>query len=115
MSNPFDMLSGMGGMGGLGGMMQQFQQQMKQIQEESQRAEFEAEAGGGMVKVRVNGAMQILNIEIDEAALQDDKEMVEDLLQVALNQALSNAQQNSAQAMSALTAGLPIPPGMLGF
>jgi DNA-binding YbaB/EbfC family protein len=114
MSNPLDMLGGMGGMGGLGGMVQQMQQQMKDIQEQNAKAEFEATAGGGLVKVRVNGSMQVLSIEIDEGALNDDKEMIEDLLQVALNQALAEAQENSNSTMGALTAGLPIPPGMFG-
>ena len=91
MSNPFDML---GGMGGMGARWNDAASNSKCSRFKKNRSVLSSsKAGGGIVKVRVNGAMQVLSIEIDEAALQDDKEMVEDLLQVALNQALSNAQQ----------------------
>ena len=110
MSNPFDL----GGLGGLGGMMASFQQQMKETQAKAEAATFEASAGGGLVQVVVNGKMEVESISISENAF-DEKDMLEDLLVVALNNGLQKAQQNMQQEMSALTSGLPIPPGMLGF
>ena len=110
MSNPFDL----GGLGGLGGMLSSFQQQMKEIQAQAEEATFNAESGGGLVKVVVNGKMQVEAISISEEAF-DEKDMLEDLIIAAINNGIQKAQGNMQQQMSALTAGLPIPPGMLGL
>jgi DNA-binding YbaB/EbfC family protein len=114
MSNPFDLLGGMGGMGGLGNMMASFQQQMQTIQEQVAQQQFTAQTGGGLVSVTVNGNNEVVSIEFSDAA-SDDLELLADLIQVATNQALQQAKTYSAQQMQALTAGLPIPPGMLGM
>ena len=108
MSNPF------GGMGDLGQMMAGFQQQMKQIQQEAEASEHVGQAGGGIVKARVNGRHELLDIEFNDEA-GEDLEMLADLIIVAVNNANQKAQLNLQQKMSAVTAGLPIPPGMLGF
>ena len=113
MSNPFD-LGNLGGLGGLGGMMASFQQQMQEAQAKAEAATFESEAGGGLVKVVVSGKMTVESIQIADDAFEE-KDMLEDLLMVAINNGLQKAQQNMQQEMGALTAGLPIPPGMLGF
>ena len=113
MSNPFDM-GGLGGLGGLGNMMASFQKQMQQVQAEAEAATFEASAGGGLVQVTVNGKMQVEALTITEDAFED-REMLEDLIVAAVNNGMQKAQQNMQQKMGALTAGLPIPPGMLGF
>ncbi len=114
MSNPFDMLNAMGGMGGIGNMISQFQQSMKTMKEQLANEQYTAEVAGGKVKVTVNGANQVLSIDIDER-LAGDVEMTGDLVLVATNQALSQAKSDADQKLGALTAGLPIPPGMMGM
>ena len=91
-----------------------FQQQMKQIQAEAEAAEHVGEAGGGLVKVRVNGKHELLAISFADGAAED-LEMLEDLIIVAVNNANQKAQLNLQQKMAEVTAGLPIPPGMLGL
>ena len=111
MSNPFDML---GGMGGMGGMLAGFQQRMQQVQEEAKQAEFEGAAGGGLVKAVCNGHMQVVSLSISDEA-HEDKEFLEDLVIAAVNDGMRQAQENLQKSLSALTAGLPIPPGLLGM
>ena len=113
MSNPFD-LGALGGLGGLGSMVSTLQQQMKQTQAEAEAATFQAEAGGGLVRVTVQGSMRVLSVDISEEAFED-REMLEDLVIAAINNGLQQAQEHVQQKMGALTAGLPIPPGMLGL
>ena len=105
MSNPFNL-------GGMSNMLAGFQQKMKEIQEESQKSEYTATSGG--VTVVVNGSNEVLSIEIDDESMKD-KELLEDILIGTINQAQIQAKQDLQQKMSQLTAGLPIPPGMLGF
>lgn len=114
MSNPFDMLNAMGGMGGIGNMISSFQQNMAEMKAQLATQEFSAEVAGGKVKVTVNGANEILSIDIDEK-LAGDVEMTGDLVLVATNQALQKAKTHSDQQMQTLTSGLPIPPSMLGM
>ncbi len=111
MSNPFDML---GGMGGLGGMLASLQQNLKQAQEQAKTAEFTGQAGGGLVKAVCSGEMQVVSLTISEEAYED-REFLEDLVTAAINDGMRQAQESTQQAMSALTAGLPIPPGLLGM
>ena len=114
MSNPFDMFGAMGGMGGIGNMLASFQQNMKTMQAEIAKKEFSAEVAGGKVKVTVTGANQVVAITISEQ-LQGDVDMIGDLVLVATNQAMAQAKVYSDQQMQSITAGLPIPPGMLGM
>jgi len=99
--------------GGLGNMMKQFQQmqaKMEEIQAELEQTEVEGTSGGGMVKVTLNGKMDITNISIDpEVVDPDDVEMLQDLIVGAVNQAKEKAQQLQAEKMSALTGGLNLP------
>ncbi len=111
MSNPFDML---GGMGGLGNLLGGFQQKMKEVQEEAAAAEFTAESGSGAIRATVNGKHELLSLDIDESVL-DDAEMLGDLIVVAINNAQAAAQRNMQTKMAELTQGLPIPPGLLNF
>ena len=105
MSNPFDL-------GGMSNMLAGFQQKMKEIQEECQNSQYTATSGG--VTVVVNGSNEVISIEIDDESMTD-KELLEDILIGTINQAQTQAKQDLQQKMSQLTAGLPIPPGMLGF
>ena len=99
--------------GGLGNMMKQFQQmqaKMEQIQAELEATEVEGTAGGGMVKVVVNGKMDVTSINIDpEVVDPDDVEMLQDLILAAISQAKEKAQQLQQEKMGALTGGLNIP------
>ena len=113
MSNPFD-LGGMGGLGGLGAMMGNFKQQMQQMQQEKENKHFSVEADNGLLTVCVNGNKDIVDIEIDDE-LMSDRERLEDLLIESLNQAMGKVDDFNQQQVSQLTAGLPIPPGMLGL
>ena len=99
--------------GGLGNMMKQVQQmqaKMEQIQAELEKAEVEVTAGGGMVKVVVNGRHDLLSITIDpEVVDKDDVEMLQDLIVAAVNQAHQKVQELQAEQMSNITGGLKIP------
>ncbi|HSR57045.1 MAG TPA: YbaB/EbfC family nucleoid-associated protein [Candidatus Binataceae bacterium] len=99
----------------LSDLMQQaqaFQEKFKQMQEEAASKTVEAQAGGGMVKVIADGSMRIRRITIDPALIgANDKPMLEDLIVVAVNDALARAQQLVAQEMGKLgpLGGLKIP------
>jgi DNA-binding YbaB/EbfC family protein len=105
----------------LGGMMNLLRNQGK-IQEEFQKFQSqigsivaEATSGGGLVTAKVNGKMEVLSVRIsDEAMKLNDKEMLEDLIAAALNQALSKVRQLIAEESAKMATGLGLPPGMLG-
>lgn len=101
--------------GQLAGLMrqaQQMQENMKKAQEELANIEVEGAAGGGLVKVTMTCRNDVRRIHIDPSLLEDDKEMLEDLVAAAFNDALRKAESASQEKMSSLTAGLPLPPGM---
>tara|TARA_B100000959_G_scaffold166607_1_gene174495 strand:+ start:1951 stop:2268 length:318 start_codon:yes stop_codon:yes gene_type:complete len=101
---------------GLGNMMKQAQQmhsKMQEIQKELADKKVEAESGGGMVKVTANGKGEILSIRIEKEIIkQEEKEVLEDLVLVAINEALRRSQELNVSEMSKVTGGLKIP-GML--
>ena len=107
------------GKGGLGNMMKQVQQmqaKMEAMQAELEQAEVEGSAGGGMVKVVVNGKAEIKSLTIDpEVVDPDDVEMLQDLIVAALNQAKEKATELQQEQMSGLTGGLNIPGLSLPF
>ena len=89
---------------------QQFQKRMEGLQKEIESSTVEASAGGGVVKVVVNGKMLVESISIDpEVVSPDDVEMLEDLVTAAVNEALASAQQMASDKMAELTGGLNIP------
>ena len=99
-----------GGMGNMMKQVQQMQAKMAEMQAELESAEIEAGAGGGMVKVVVNGKNEIKSITIDpEVVNRDDVEMLQDLIVAALNQAREKSQEMQQQQMSGLTGGLNLP------
>jgi DNA-binding YbaB/EbfC family protein len=90
--------------------VQQMQAKMAEMQAELESAEIVASAGGGMVKVVVNGKNEIKSITIDpEVVNRDDVEMLQDLIVAALNQAREKSQEMQQQQMSGLTGGLSLP------
>lgn len=101
--------------GGLGGLMkqaQQMQQNMQKAQAELATVEVEGQAGSGLVKVTMTCAHEVRRVSLDDSVLSDDKEMLEDLLVLALNDAMRKAGAVSKQRMSGFTAGMGLPPGM---
>lgn len=89
---------------------QKLQQEMGKIQEESKKKTVEASAGGGMVTVTANGALEIVSIKIErEVVNPDDIEMLQDLITAAVNEALKRAQQMVSEDMGKLTGGLQLP------
>lgn len=101
--------------GGLGGLMKQAQQMqanMKKAQAELATVEVEGQAGSGMVKVTMTCAHEVRRVSLDDSLLSDDKEMLEDLIAAAMNDAVKQAAAVSQQRMSGFTAGLNLPPGM---
>lgn len=96
--------------------MQKMQRNMAQLQEELAKIPVEGTAGGGVVKVTVNGANQMLAIELaPEVVDPDDIEMLQDLIVAATNDAVANAQKLSEERMGALTKGMKLPGGMGGL
>ncbi|MFC2159631.1 YbaB/EbfC family nucleoid-associated protein [Actinomycetota bacterium] len=86
------------------------QKKMAEIQEELKNMEFEASAGGGAVKVKVNGDQQILEIKLNNEMIDaDDLDMVEDMVMVAINDALKQSKDESKNKMAGLTGGMNIP------
>lgn len=89
---------------------QQMQTKLAGVQKELDEREFEASSGGGMVKVKVNGKQELLDIEIDKECVDpNDVEMLQDLVKTAVNQAMKDAQESVSSAMSKVTGGMNIP------
>lgn len=89
---------------------QAMQEQLTKVQEEASAKVVEGTAGGGMVTVRANGAMQIISVRIDPEVLNsDDADMLQDLIVAASNDALCKARDLMAEKMKAVTGGLRIP------
>lgn len=92
---------------------QAMQQKMAEIQEKAEAQEVDGSSGGGMVKATLNGKGVALKIVIDPSIVNaDDKEMLEDLVVAAFNDAKKKSEDAFAEEMSQLTAGMPMPPGM---
>ena len=101
--------------GGLAGLMKQAQQMqanMKKAQAELATVEVEGQAGSGMVKVTMTCAHEVRRVQLDDSLLSDDKEMLEDLIVAAFNDAKGKVEAHMAEEMSKITGGLNLPPGM---
>ena len=85
---------------------QEMQQQIEEVQGQLSDMIVEAESGGGMVTVKVNGKQEVLEVNIDPEAMAEDKEMLEDLIISALNKALSKAQTDSQEKMNSVAGGM---------
>jgi nucleoid-associated protein EbfC len=94
---------------------QQMQQKMQQAQEELSNAEVCGEAGAGLVKVVMNGRHDVKRVEIDDSLLQEDKEIMQDLVAAAVNDAVRRVEQLSHEKMAAFTSGFAFPPGFNPF
>jgi len=99
----------------IGKMMQQakkMQENMKQMQEEMAAMEVTGEAGGGMVKVLMTGDQMVRRVDIDPSVwAEQDKDLIEDLMAAAVNQAAKKVSDMQKQKQQGLMAGMPLPPG----
>lgn len=104
-----------GGKGGLGNMMkqaQQMQERMQKVQEEIAQMEVTGESGAGMVKVTINGTHSCRRVEIDPSLMvEEDKEMLEDLVAAAFNDANRRVEEAQKEKMAQVTGGMQLPPG----
>ena len=100
------------GMGNIYKKAQQMQKKMAEVQKELKNTTVEGEAGSGMIKVTVNCKKDLLSINIDESVFKEDKDMLEDLILVAIKQAMANADRKAENMMKDVTGGmLPNLPG----
>ncbi len=101
--------------GGIGNLMKQaqlVQENMKKLQEQLGTMEVEGQAGSGMVKVVMSGRHEVKRVTLDPRVLADDRELLEDLIAAAVNDAVRKIETVTQEKMAAATAGLPLPPGM---
>ena len=99
-----------GNMQGLLKQAQKMQEDLKKAQEKSEQIEVEAQAGGGMVKVSVNGRNRITSLQIDrEVVNPDDIEMLQDLITAAVNEGLARVQEAQKAELAKITGGMSIP------
>jgi DNA-binding YbaB/EbfC family protein len=99
--------------------MNQFMQQAQALQANLQKAQAEiarlevvGESGGGMIKVTMTGRHEVKRVQIDPSVLGEDREMLEDLIAAAINDAVHRVESASQAKMSALMGGMSLPPGM---
>jgi DNA-binding YbaB/EbfC family protein len=98
----------------LAGLMkqaQQMQENMQRAQEELARTEVEGESGAGLVKIVMTCRHDVKRVSIDPSLLGEDRDMLEDLVAAAFNDALRRAEAASQEKLGSLTAGMPLPPG----
>ena len=100
-----------GGIAGLMKQAQQMQENMKKMQDQLASVEVEGQSGAGMVKVQMTCKYDVRRVSIDESVM-DDKEMLEDLVAAALNDAVRKVEAATQEKMAGVTAGLNLPPGM---
>ncbi|MFA7521503.1 MAG: YbaB/EbfC family nucleoid-associated protein [Halothiobacillaceae bacterium] len=100
-----------GGMGALMKQAQAMQENMQRMQEEVAKMEVEGESGGGLVKVVMTGKHEVRRVTIDPSLMEDDKDMLEDLIAAAINDASRRIEQEQQEKMSGMTAGMKLPPG----
>jgi len=101
--------------GGIGNLMKQaqlMQENLKKAQEQIAEMEVQGESGAGLVKVIMNGKHDVRRVSIDDSLMSDDKEMLEDLVAAAINDAVRRIETTTQEKMAAVTAGMPLPPGM---
>ena len=101
--------------GGIGNLMKQaqlMQENVKKLQEQLAVMEIEGQSGSGLVKIVMTGRHEVKRVTIDPKLLGDDKDMLEDLVTAAFNDAARKVDATTQEKMSAATAGLPLPPGL---
>lgn len=99
------------GMSNIYKQAQKMQKDMKKVQDELEDLNVEGQAGGGIIKVVLNGKKEPKSVSIDSSILDEDKEMVEDLVLAAMKNAFDNADKKSSEKMKSITGGMPNIPG----
>ncbi len=100
----------------LAGLMkqaQQMQENMKKMQDQLALIEIEGHSGAGLVKVTMTCKNDVKRVSIDPSLLAEDKDMLEDLVAAAFNDAVRKAEATTQEKMSGMTAGMPMPPGFI--
>ena len=100
--------------GALGDMMkkaQEMQENMQNAQTELANKEVTGESGGGLVKVVMRGTHEVNRVSIDQSLIGEDKDMLEDLVAAAMNDAVHKVEKANQEVMQGMTAGLNLPPG----
>ena len=100
-----------GGFGDLMKQAQEMQEKVQKIQNEIAKAEVTGESGAGLIKITMTGRHDVKKVEIDDSLLSDKKEILEDLVAAAVNDAVRKVENNQKDRMSELTSGIPLPPG----
>lgn len=100
-----------GGMGNIMKQAQQMQERMQKTQEELANIEVTGESGAGMVKITMTCNHNVRRVNIDDSLMEDDKDMLEDLVAAAINDAVRRVQETSKEKMADVTGGMPLPPG----
>ena len=95
-----------GGMKNILKKAQELQNQMEKAQGELNEIEVEGQSGGGMITAKVNGHKELVNLNIDPDIMDEDKEMIEDLIVAAVNQAIQNAGKAAEEKMNSITGGM---------
>lgn len=101
-----------GGIGNLMKQAQKMQEDMQRAQDEIANMEIEGQSGGGLVAVVMNGQHELRKVSIDDSLMGDDKEMLEDLLAAAVNDASQKLSAASKEKLGGLASGMQLPPGM---
>ncbi len=104
-------MSNKGGLGDLMKQAQAMQEKVQKAQEELANAEVTGESGAGLVKITMTGRHDVRKVEIDDSLMSEDKEILEDLLAAAVNDAVRRVEKNQKDMMSELTSGMGLPPG----
>ncbi|MCL4126664.1 UNVERIFIED_CONTAM: hypothetical protein GTU68_058554 [Idotea baltica] len=100
-----------GGMAGLMKQAQQMQEKMQKVQDELAQAEVIGQSGAGLVSVTMTGKHDVKRISLDDSLMQEDKEILEDLIAAAINDAVRKVEQNSQDKMSGVTGDMQLPSG----
>jgi DNA-binding YbaB/EbfC family protein len=103
---------GKGGMGNLMKQAQKMQDDMTKAQAEIANIEVTGESGAGLVKIVMTGNHNVRRVDIDPSLMTDDKEMLEDLVAAAINDAARRVEETNKDKMAAVTGGMQLPPGM---
>jgi len=100
-----------GGIGDLMKQAQKIQEDMQKAQGELANLAVDGQSGGGMVTVSMNGKHEVSRIKIDESLFGEDRDMLEDMIAAAVNDAVQKVGAVTQEKMSGMTAGIPLPPG----
>jgi DNA-binding YbaB/EbfC family protein len=101
-----------GGMGNIMKQAQKMQEELQKVQSEIANAEVTGESGAGLVKIVMNGRHDVKSVALDDSLMEEDKEILEDLVAAAINDAVRKVESYSKEKMSSVAGGMGLPPGM---